>query len=99
MWAWLAEDSGTVNSQISTFVSAPSPYHWNKFAYGSEPYDTWVTDIVAPPEEDSTGKPNDSNKQSPRIDYLVVKGLAEKGLPPKLSTTVQSWTDSLLAAH
>jgi hypothetical protein len=92
MWAWLAEDSGRVNEQLETFVSAPSPYHWDKFAYGSEAYGDWVADVVTPPEEIGD-KPNPANKQSPRLDYLVLQGLEEMGPPRGLPDVAQDWFD------
>lgn len=99
MWAWLAEDTGRVNEHLSTFYSAPSPYHWSKFAYGSEAYGEWVDDVVvlpAPPDdyEERDGKPNPKLKQSPRIDYLVLQGLAEKGPPRGLSDVAQDWFET-----
>jgi hypothetical protein len=70
MWAWLAEDTGRVNEHLATFYTA-SPYRWSKFAYGSTGYGDWVNDVVASPEE-IDGKPNPENRQSPRLDYLVL---------------------------
>jgi hypothetical protein len=89
MWAWLAEDTGRVNEHLATFYTA-SPYRWSKFAYGSTGYGDWVNDVVASPEE-IDGKPNPENRQSPRLDYLVLQGLAEKGPPRGLSDIARDW--------
>jgi hypothetical protein len=91
MWAWLAEDTGRVNDHLTTFV-ASSPYRWPKFAYGSTAYGDWLSDIVSEPEE-IDGKPNPENPQSPRLDYLVLQGLHEKGPPKGITDVVQNWLE------
>jgi hypothetical protein len=77
LWAWLAEDSGRVEEHIQLFESNRADF-WPQFAYGSTPYNDWIS-------------PDESNKQSPRLDYLVLKGLQEKGPPRGVSDVADSW--------
>jgi hypothetical protein len=71
LWAWLAEETDEVKSQLALFESMDHRY-WDKFAYESTKYTKW------------SKTPADGNKKSPRIDYLVLDGLYEKGPPKKL---------------
>ena len=89
LWAWLAEDGGRVSEQLSTFEDK-SPYNWDRFAYGSTPYDEWLDDAVPNPE--------DAARQSPRIDYLVLDGLREKGPPSDIVDVANTWFNEFRAA-
>ncbi len=89
LWAWLAEDSGRVNEHLATFFNE-SPYRWSSFAYGSTAYNDWVTDVVSDPLPGA--------KQSPRLDYLVLQGLNEKGYPRGLSDIPNDWLEEFKTA-
>ena len=78
LWAWLARDMARVDEQIALF-QANDPARWDKFAYGSTKFDEWMNST------------NDGERASPRIDYLVIHGLAEKGLPKSLVETAVDW--------
>ncbi|MCR6850378.1 hypothetical protein [Bacillus sp. IBL03825] len=86
LWAWLAEDSEAVGEQLTLFESRNHRY-WDKFAYGSTKYNEWAA------EADKSESP----RKSPRIDYLVIDGLLEKGTPPGIGEIVQNWYEKVMS--
>ncbi|MHC1753900.1 MAG: hypothetical protein AB9861_00435 [Methanosarcina sp.] len=92
LWAWLAEDSGRVQEQLRLFESKPQRYWW-KFAYGSTEFDKWVVE-----PEDEQAKEQAEGLESPRLDYLVLNGLAEKGSPLGLGDIPNDWWDKFKTA-
>ena len=87
LWAWLAEDSGRVQDQLR--VIQGSEMGWMQFAYGSTAFDDWVA-------TKARTKPDDT--ESPRLDYLVLDSLAEKGPPRAASDILSTWFQMLREA-
>ena len=81
LWAWLAENNRVVEEQLTTFYTHP-PDRWSSFAFGSTPFDEWFN------------SPRKPEKQSPRLDYLVLHGLKEKGPPRGVTDVGQEWLES-----
>ncbi|WP_157274465.1 hypothetical protein [Paenibacillus fonticola] len=81
LWAWLSEDLVTVQEQLTTFESKPPDYWW-KFAYGSKKYNDWL---------DEPNHTTANGKESPRLDYIALDGLAEKGTPRGLGASTNDW--------
>ncbi|PEK11721.1 hypothetical protein CN683_24600 [Bacillus toyonensis] len=75
LWAWIAEDSGRVSEHLKLFESHEWDYWW-KFAYQEKKFNDWLKE----PEDLSTKEVNQL-KDCPRLDFLVLSGLAEKGVP------------------
>jgi|GEM_PF-1894446 len=88
LWAWLAEDFGVVRNQLQLFESKRYDHAW-KFAYGSTPFNKWVEEMENPSEIS-----NHQNEKSPRLDYLVLDGLEEKGAPVGITDIVNNWLDN-----
>lgn len=72
LWTWLCGRHSVVREHLTRFESE-NPDHWIQYAYASTNYNEWVTNKVANLER--------TNGSSSRVDYLVLHGLAEKGLP------------------
>jgi hypothetical protein len=85
LWAWLVDDTGRVEEQLTLFETS-EPTRWDKFAYGSTPFDEW------------RDKPPKADIRSPRLDHLVLDGLYEKGGPPTLPETAGDWWDRFVEA-
>ncbi|PEO28697.1 hypothetical protein, partial [Bacillus toyonensis] len=83
LWAWIAEDSGRVNEHIQLFESHEWNYWW-KFAYQEKKFNDWLKEAENPSN-------NKGNKSSPRLDYLVLSGLAEKGAPVGVTDILSDW--------
>lgn len=88
LWAWLSEDLVTVQEQLTTFESKPPDYWW-KFAYGSKKYNDWL---------DEPNHTTANGKESPRLDYIVLDGLAEKGTPRGLGASTNDWVQMFFDA-
>lgn len=84
LWAWLAEDLDMVKKQQQLFESKKMRY-WNEFAYGPTKYNEWAQRTDASNEE----------KKSPRVDYLVIDGLLEKGFPAGVTEVVENWYEKV----
>jgi hypothetical protein len=84
LWAWLAEDSGRVNEHLGLFESrmfaaTPEGRLSSEFAYSSTKFNEFVS------------RSEDPNKLFPRLDFVVLQGLAEKGPPRAASDVVADW--------
>ncbi len=85
LWAWLAEDKGRVNEHLRMFELRMSDPVNNggtlssEFAYSSTKFNEFLS------------RTGDTNKLFPRLDYIVLQGLAEKGPPRGVSDVVSDW--------
>jgi hypothetical protein len=79
LWAWLAHRQNIVDQQLSVFENSHINY-WKCYAY-TKKYDDWI-------HKDVNTDPEKHGPASPRLDYLVLQGLAEKG-PPRAATKVK----------
>ncbi|WDV09206.1 hypothetical protein [Lysinibacillus irui] len=87
LWAWIAEDSGRVSEHLQLFESKDWNYWW-RFAYQEDKFNDWLKK----PEDQSNEIINQNEcNNSPRLDYLVLSGLAEKGAPVGLTDTLSDW--------
>ncbi|KAL2839426.1 hypothetical protein BJX68DRAFT_272109 [Aspergillus pseudodeflectus] len=71
-WAWIAHRHDVVNEQISVFEASKDVLKWRSYAYGQVPYNKWIKETTSEQEP---------NRFCSRVDYLVLKNLAEKELP------------------
>ncbi|KAJ6036163.1 hypothetical protein N7540_000442 [Penicillium herquei] len=72
IWAWIAHKKSVVEDQIHVFENK----HINKWKYWAytKTYSQWL-------EGDVNTNPNQHNPGSSRMDYLLLHGLVEKGVP------------------
>ena len=82
LWAWLAEDTGRVHDEIALFESN-HPRTWSNFAFGSAKFDEWLNKREPNPET--------AKDQFPRLDYLLLKALDEKGPPRGVTDVLADW--------
>ena len=70
LWAWLAGRNDVVAEQLLLFESQAEDY-WVHYAYGENPYNEW------------RGKTKDKEPfvRCSRLDYLVLRNLAQRGRP------------------
>lgn len=81
LWAWIAGRNDVVAQHLALFESQEED-HWVHYAYGENPYKKW-TGMTKEKE------PKDETKfRCCRVDYLVLKNLAQRGLPEIPPTTV-----------
>jgi hypothetical protein len=71
-WAWIAGRHDVVSEQIGVFEASNDVLKWRGYAYGQNAYNNWITDETAEKHLE---------RFCSRVDYLVLKNLAEKGLP------------------
>ncbi|KAA0781905.1 hypothetical protein DN406_29860 [Bacillus sp. BB56-3] len=90
LWAWIAEDSGRVSEHIQLFESHEWNYWW-RFAYQEKIFNEWFK----MPEDPSNADLNQLN-DSPRLDYLVLSGLAEKGTPVGVTDILSNWWEDFM---
>lgn len=84
LWAWLAEDLNVVKAQQQLFESKGRRY-WKEFAYGPTKYNEWAQRTDA----------STNQKKSPRVDYLVIDSLLEKGPPAGMAEIVEDWYEKV----
>ncbi|PEY17227.1 hypothetical protein CN331_17940, partial [Bacillus cereus] len=88
LWGWIAEDSEIVNKHIHLFEANEWNYWW-KFAYQENKFNDWLKEAENPSN-------NEGNKRkSPRLDYLVLSGVAEKGPPAGTNSNLSSLLEVL----
>ncbi|WP_199621092.1 hypothetical protein [Paenibacillus alkalitolerans] len=78
LWAWLSDDVFTLRQQLTRFETHDT-WHWWEFAYGPTKYNDWV---------DKPDRESPDGRESSRLDYLVLDGLAEKGSPLRPTTII-----------
>lgn len=71
-WAWIARRHDVVSEQIGVFEASRNVLNWRGYAYGENAYNKWIKEKTAE---------QDPERFCSRVDYLVLKNLAEKGLP------------------
>ncbi|MFE4047385.1 hypothetical protein [Priestia sp. YIM B13490] len=81
LWAWLSQNDMEVQQQLKLFETNDQRRWW-KFAYGSTKFNQWVSE---PDHENAEGR------KSPRLDYLVLDGLNEKGAPLGVVNIPTDW--------
>ncbi|ACA38706.1 hypothetical protein J2D69_02890 [Lysinibacillus sphaericus] len=92
LWAWIAEDSGRVSEHLQLFESKDWNYWW-RFAYQEDKFNDWLKK----PEDQSNEIINQNEcNNSPRLDYLVLSGLAEKGPPVGLTDILSDWWEDFM---
>jgi hypothetical protein len=91
LWAWLSEDSGRIQEQLQFFVDN-DPNQWWQSAYENTAYNVWKT-------ESRNKDVKDFSRGAPRLDYLVLEGLDEKGYPTGLPDIVLDLNSFLKAAE
>ncbi|RYZ87905.1 MAG: hypothetical protein EOP04_10570 [Proteobacteria bacterium] len=94
-WAWLAGDGGRVADEINLFETH-NLRNWESFAFGSTKFGEWERKIPKILKERPGVPPITFEKEFPRIDYLVLHGLREKGPPKLLTTTIGNWFNNFL---
>ena len=92
LWAWLAEDTGRVQGQMALFDSREDQRIWSTFAFTSpDKFDDWMNEGLTNP---ATG----SGKEAPRLDYLLLRALDEKGAPRGLTDVLSDWWHAFVDA-
>ncbi|MGN4555544.1 hypothetical protein ACTFRD_25895 [Bacillus cereus group sp. MYBK249-1] len=92
LWAWIAEDSGRVSEHLQIFESKEWNYWW-RFAYQEVEFNKW---LLKPENRSNEVIKDDEQNDSPRLDYLVLSGLAEKGTPIGLTDILSDWWEDFM---
>ncbi len=67
--------------------------YWWRFAYQEDKFNDWLKK----PEDQSNEIINQNEcNNSPRLDYLVLSGLAEKGAPVGLTDILSDWWEDFM---
>ncbi|KAH7142735.1 hypothetical protein B0J13DRAFT_608069 [Dactylonectria estremocensis] len=84
-WAWLAHRHDVVLEQIAGFENAGDVQKWRGYAYGEKACNDWIKKTSE----------QELDHFCSRLDYLVLKNLAEKGLPqmPILEASFKPFLD------
>ncbi|KAJ5714183.1 uncharacterized protein N7483_011364 [Penicillium malachiteum] len=72
IWAWIAHKKSVLEDQIHVFENSHIN-QWKYYAY-TKNYSQWL-------KEDVNANPDQHNPGSSRLDYLLLHGLVEKGVP------------------
>jgi hypothetical protein len=87
LWAWFVGDAGTVEEELALFEALRHD-RWPNFAFGEKKFTDWS----AQPEDPSPAF------KSPRLDYLVLDGLAEKESPQPTPGPAGDWWNVFVSA-